>query len=72
MAGFVSPSVEASEMFVVQQQGFSIGCLADLCQDPKKIEDPGSAGSKIWDPGGSWIQHFRFCERSYGSWTLLF
>ena len=34
---------------------------ADLCQDPKKIRDPGSAGSKIWDLGGSWIQNFRFC-----------
>ena len=29
-----------------------------LCQDPKKIRDPGS---KIWDLDGSWIKQFRFC-----------
>ena len=40
--------------------------MADLCQDPKKIQDPGSAGSKIWDPGGSWIQQLRFCRGIQG------
>ena len=39
---------------------------ADLCQDPKKIQEPGSAGSKIWDPGGSWIQQLRFCRGIQG------
>ena len=38
----------------------------DLCQDPKKIQGPGSAGSKIWDPGGSWIQQLRFCRGIQG------
>ena len=33
---------------------------ADMCQDPKKIRDPGSAGSKIWDLEGSWILYFHF------------
>ena len=33
-----------------------------MCQDPKKIRDPGSAGSKIWDLEGSWILHFHFCR----------
>ena len=42
----------------------------DLCQDPKKIRDPGSAGSKIWDLYRSWILYFNFVERSYGSWIL--
>ena len=41
-------------------------CQSDLCQDPKKIQDSGSAGSKIWDPGGSWIQQLRFCQGIQG------
>ena len=41
-------------------------CQADLCQDPKKIQDPGSAGSKIWDPGESWIQQLMFCRGIQG------
>ena len=39
---------------------------AGLCQAPKKIQDPGSAGSKIWDPGGAWIQQLRFCRGIQG------
>ena len=37
-----------------------------LCQDPKKIQGPGSVGSKIWDLDGSWIQHLRFCRGILG------
>eukprot|EP00915_Cephaloidophora_sp_WS-2016_P005949 GHVH01007837.1.p1 GENE.GHVH01007837.1~~GHVH01007837.1.p1 ORF type:complete len:102 (-),score=13.45 GHVH01007837.1:187-492(-) len=33
-----------------------------MCQDPKKIRDPGSTGSKISDLDGSWILCFQFCR----------
>ena len=32
----------------------------DMCQDPKKIQDPGSAESMIWNIEGSWILYFYF------------
>ena len=32
----------------------------DMCQAPKKIRDPGSSGSMIWDIEGSWILYFYF------------
>ena len=40
------------------------GWAADMCQDPKKIWDPGSPGSRIRDPGGSWILYFHFPQES--------
>ena len=32
----------------------------DMCQDPKKIRDPGSPGSRIRDPERSWSLYFHF------------
>ena len=36
--------------------------LADLCQGPKKIRDPGLAESKVWDLEGSSTLHALFCR----------
>ena len=38
----------------------------DMCQDPKKIRDPGSAESKIHGLCGSWILSCSFCRRILG------
>ena len=46
------------------------GSCPDVCQDPKKIRDPGSSGSRIRDLGGSWILYFHFPLGSYRSWIL--
>ena len=43
---------------------------ADMCQDPKKIRDPGPPGSRIRDHWGSWILYFHFLTGSWRSWTL--
>ena len=32
----------------------------DLCECPKKIQDPGFAESKVWDLDGSWTLHVLF------------
>ena len=45
-------------------------CVADMCQDPKKIRDPGSTGSRIRDVGRYWILYFHFLVGSYKSWIL--
>ena len=37
---------------------------SDMCQDPKKIRDPGSARSKIRDAQGYWILFFTFFVES--------
>ena len=34
--------------------------LADLCQGPKNIRDPGFAESKVWGLDGSWTFHVLF------------
>ena len=44
------------------------GSRPDLCQDPKKIQDPGSTGSKIWDPA---ISTFSFNGVS-SLWAMTF
>ena len=43
----------------------------DMCQDPKKIRDSGSRGSRIRDLAGSWNLHFHFLMGSYRSWILM-
>ena len=42
------------------------GCGADKCQDPDKIQDPGSTGSWIHGSYGYWTLK-GFVDGSYGS-----
>ena len=41
-----------------------------MCQDPRKIRDPGSTGSRIRDLDGSWIMGWHFVEGSSETWIL--
>ena len=41
-----------------------------ICQDPKKIRDPGSPGFRIRYLTGSWNLYFHFFVGSLWSWTL--
>ena len=59
-------SLAANELIPFWRQLILSYIQPGLCQDPKKIRDPGSAGSKIWDLDGSWIQHFRVCRGILG------
>ena len=45
--------------------------VPDMCQDPKKIRDPGSRGSRIRDLARSWNLHFHFLMGFCRSWILM-